>query len=626
MAKIPIREPKDISDKRQGSLFYDNLDKKIYMYNNGALISIADLLKDWVCVKDYGAKGNGISDDSTAFQKAINTGKNVYIPDGNYLIGSTIVLTSNIIISGGNNTVLIPKIENGSYTLPAIFSSHEGLTSNNFTGNCIVTDGSETRENVIIQNINFQFDHASLNDPINPNCSALHLEYGKNIIIQNCKFTTTQGGWKKALHIFLSEYITIRNNYTKVMALVWLGACGNCLIDNNYIEESYPTAIESLGGFNNTYSNNIVKAVTANVSAVGINERHAKIINNSIRASDGNGTEEGNAHSLVLGHDIDSTTILSTYPYIIYNGETYADASYSVIIANYFYGTDPSIHLRGILIQGGEHIRISHNYFYNLGFNQSSTGYNQAAIAGNASTLTIGNLIITDNVFEKVNRAFRCGTLHGTIIFKNNIVKDITGSIDLTEPRYYGEAINLSSTGTGTIKTFIIENNEFYNVKCLAYLLEPQIVIVRNNTIVNQPFDNDGTSNRLIRIAGDVKQVIFSNNNIYNPNGPLEMTYYNGQANIENNIFELNDETRTLEQFIDYRGKPDGFTMRNNIYIVSAGTLNNNNIYIALQGTSISGHFDKDFTTPFNIKNLPTSSSGLSSGDIWNDGGTLKIV
>lgn len=27
-----------------------------------------------------------------------------------------------------------------------------------------------------------------------------------------------------------------------------------------------------------------------------------------------------------------------------------------------------------------------------------------------------------------------------------------------------------------------------------------------------------------------------------------------------------------------------------------------------------------------NLPNLPTSSAGLSSGDLWNDGGTLKIV
>jgi hypothetical protein len=31
-------------------------------------------------------------------------------------------------------------------------------------------------------------------------------------------------------------------------------------------------------------------------------------------------------------------------------------------------------------------------------------------------------------------------------------------------------------------------------------------------------------------------------------------------------------------------------------------------------------------TTRVNISNLPTSASGLASGDLWNDGGTLKIA
>lgn len=32
------------------------------------------------------------------------------------------------------------------------------------------------------------------------------------------------------------------------------------------------------------------------------------------------------------------------------------------------------------------------------------------------------------------------------------------------------------------------------------------------------------------------------------------------------------------------------------------------------------------FMKPINLQNIPTSSAGLSSGDIWNDSGTLKIV
>jgi hypothetical protein len=39
-----------------------------------------------------------------------------------------------------------------------------------------------------------------------------------------------------------------------------------------------------------------------------------------------------------------------------------------------------------------------------------------------------------------------------------------------------------------------------------------------------------------------------------------------------------------------------------------------------LVGTSVSG------ASPLRVVSLPTSAAGLSSGDIWNDGGTLKVA
>lgn len=32
------------------------------------------------------------------------------------------------------------------------------------------------------------------------------------------------------------------------------------------------------------------------------------------------------------------------------------------------------------------------------------------------------------------------------------------------------------------------------------------------------------------------------------------------------------------------------------------------------------------YGTTINLANLPTSSAGLKTGDVWNDAGTLKIV
>jgi len=42
----------------------------------------------WVDVRAYGAVGDGVTDDSDAFSNALATGKNVYIPSGDYYIGT----------------------------------------------------------------------------------------------------------------------------------------------------------------------------------------------------------------------------------------------------------------------------------------------------------------------------------------------------------------------------------------------------------------------------------------------------------------------------------------------------------------------------------------------------------
>jgi|694.fasta_scaffold129744_2 hypothetical protein len=56
--------------------------------------SLANRFADVVNVKDYGAKGDGIADDTAGIQAAINTGKALYFPIGIYLCNVTIPNTT----------------------------------------------------------------------------------------------------------------------------------------------------------------------------------------------------------------------------------------------------------------------------------------------------------------------------------------------------------------------------------------------------------------------------------------------------------------------------------------------------------------------------------------------------
>lgn len=55
---------------------------------------------DYANVKSYGAKGDGTTDDTIAFSTAVASGKDLFIPDGEYLITSAINIGSPLMTSG----------------------------------------------------------------------------------------------------------------------------------------------------------------------------------------------------------------------------------------------------------------------------------------------------------------------------------------------------------------------------------------------------------------------------------------------------------------------------------------------------------------------------------------------
>lgn len=68
--------------------------------------AFAESIPGWANVKSYGAVGDGVADDTEAFQDAIDSGnKHIYIPPGTYLVDGTVNLVSGITIHGKGVTL-----------------------------------------------------------------------------------------------------------------------------------------------------------------------------------------------------------------------------------------------------------------------------------------------------------------------------------------------------------------------------------------------------------------------------------------------------------------------------------------------------------------------------------------
>lgn len=100
-------------------------------------------------VKDYGAKGDGVSDDSKAINKVldmVNEGQTVYFPAGNYLVGDALILKNkkNVTISGdGNDSRLFVDKQRTSTSKTTFYStlSLDGCKNSTVKNLCVESRG-----------------------------------------------------------------------------------------------------------------------------------------------------------------------------------------------------------------------------------------------------------------------------------------------------------------------------------------------------------------------------------------------------------------------------------------------------------------------------------------------------
>lgn len=71
-----------------------------------------DKFSDIVSVKDFGALGDGLSDDTLAIQKALSVYDAVFVPEGTYLVSATITLSERQSLLGSGQRSVLKAINN----------------------------------------------------------------------------------------------------------------------------------------------------------------------------------------------------------------------------------------------------------------------------------------------------------------------------------------------------------------------------------------------------------------------------------------------------------------------------------------------------------------------------------
>lgn len=215
-------------------------------------------------VKDYGAKGDGVTDDAPAIQSAIDkagNGSTIYIPAGTYMLGTSAgtvshydfplqtalwIKSSNITLKGDGASTVLQLMPHKKMEIIA-------MTGDYITIDSIVADGNKTQRD------------QSTGYPNGDVVGGLIVaeSYRQHNTVQNCE---VRNGIETGVGFWLNSYATVQNCYlhdngTLVAGgsgIDLSGGVGNKAINNKIIGNTY--GIWSSFGSNGTeIRNNIIQ-------------------------------------------------------------------------------------------------------------------------------------------------------------------------------------------------------------------------------------------------------------------------------------------------------------------------------------------------------------------------------
>lgn len=431
----------------QPSGYYETLNSGLY----------AKLLVDDVmCAKQFGTKGDGLTDDTTKLNACLACGaKDIVIDSGTYLISGSLSVTSNV--SGeGNVTITFPTANPSVFPTNSIFLLQDV-------------------DNVEIKNIKFlgNFDSSTPGGTGTEHAHAICLQHCNNIEIHDCEatnmwgdFVYVGGGRTGEAHEGQSTNVSVHDNKitNPKRCCVAFVHCDTVNVINNIIDKQYTyVATFDIEPNDSAQSTTNIKIEGNVVDTTGIYVKNARTTTNALNPKN---LVINNNHiikcSSIFHADLADVSEPYTDNVVISNNSCDSQTSTldlfgckkATVVGNKIPNTVSLRLTSNTTISGNVLKSIILNASNNVNISGNIMSYKAYSQTGNCVAIVSGeNYYISNNLMSEVRAAVRIqlsGNLKKVTIKNNNIITSKYG-------------IYCYADSTYTYSNILIEDNNIYH-------------------------------------------------------------------------------------------------------------------------------------------------------------------
>lgn len=432
-------------------------------------------LRQTLSVKDFGATGNGTSDDTAAIQNALNagSGRSVYFPAGTYRISSSLVVkTKTTLMGDGMNKSILKLTSGASASVPLLRNDVITGTANvyydtdlefynlTFDGNNNATRTSELI--TILKVLNATFSGCAIQ---NNTFIGLATSASKNVVVTQCLFTnngrpipSTVSGpafWAATTVQGTPFDVRVENNYFRDnnwSAAYFMPVRGS-FSNNNCVDNGESTIFANdTGQYLRIENNTIAGARRSNISASGIEcgAPYTIITGNTIESCDADGISLSDVQNVTISDNLIFNNGQDTAYYPYANGIT--------IIGTASSPNQPDhIQIHGNRIGDRQTVKTQ---YAAVGFGGSGAACTNIAIYNNdfaeQKTATYYNLTAArfGTGCYTVNNYGRDGALLPPFRYQNFTLRATAGSQSITGIGFRPRAIKITSALASTTQAF----------------------------------------------------------------------------------------------------------------------------------------------------------------------------